>query len=807
VAGSGSARPWLPAGLSVAAAGLSLGVWLWLLGLPTARVLLPDGEVGYLHGPAALPLPLAVVLGLGGLGLLWLALGALLSRLRGMGLGDALRGSATAYLPLLLILVDATRLLLPLGWLTNPAVVLTYEGRWVVAGAVALTVMVLHLRLLAPAWREFRIGPRGLAVGTFLLVLAVYLAFLPRAVLVGPTGDEPDYLLLAHSLVVDQDFDLQNNVEGRDYLRFVPRLQPHVQPGAHGGLYSFHRLGLPLLIAPAYGVGLAMDWPVRVPVAAFLCLLAALLTARTASLALHLTGHGPSALLTGLAVAFSAPWFFYAYAIFPEMPAALLLMEILRRLVLAEGRRAWGVGLLLALLPWFQERFFLPALILAGWGVWVYGRRRELLWQLFAPLAISGALFMVYANLLYGRPLPYHRHGGFSSLASIHFGLLGPWLDRDHGLLVLAPIFLLVVPGIVPFLREHRRPAVMALSVFLGLYGVIAAYSEWWGGFAPPPRYLMPVLPVLALALAFGIRETLARGRVVRVLLLAGASALVATYAVIYPALQYRHAHPLRSLFAGLDWTRYLPSWTFPDERTWPLAGLAIAVAGLWVLGRLGRPVLTAPGLRLTVAGCLSLLVVAGVVLAGDLLSGARRPYLPQEEANRELRAFLLRLDAGPPGPGRLSLRAPGPIPSQPLRLVYEAERLPGEAPQRVEDPLALNGLAREGGRAGGYLVFGPYETLPRGSYRVEFRLRPGPALPRGAVGTLEVTAAKGQERLAAREVRPDDLSPDGYREIGLSFELPIRTENLEWRVRLEHPGTLRVDRIAIIPEGFLPAP
>src|SRR5207344_875165 len=174
---------------------------------------------------------------------------------------------------------DWGRLLVPAGWLTDPLVILSYEGRWVWAAGVGLTVGVLQARLF-PALRQ-RLGPSPgqLAVVVFLLVAGVYLALLPRAVLVGPTGDEPDYLLLTHSLVVDRDFDLTNNVAARDYLRFSPRLQPHVRPGPHGGLYSAHRLGLPFLIAPAYAFALASGWPVRIPVMVCLGLLAGLVAA------------------------------------------------------------------------------------------------------------------------------------------------------------------------------------------------------------------------------------------------------------------------------------------------------------------------------------------------------------------------------------------------------------------------------------------------------------------------------------------------------------------------------------------------
>lgn len=797
------AQAWPPALLCVAASGLAVGVWLWLIGLPTARVLFPNGDVGYLRGPSSLSLPVALALGLGGLGLAWFLLGLLRSRLRRGGLGDSLKRLTPAYLPLVLLLVDAARLLLPLGGLTNPVVILTYEGRWVLAGAVALTAMILHVRLFVPALPKFRIGPRGLAVGTFLGVLTAYLVFLPRAVLVGPTGDEPDYLLLAHSLVVDRDFAVQNNLEARDYLRFVPRLQPHLRPSPGGELYSAHRLGLPLLIAPAYTLGLLAGWPVRISVVVFLCLAGALLAARTATFARALTGHPQSALLAGLAMAFSAPGFFYAYAIYPELPVALIVLELLRRLALAERPNAWVVGLLVASLPWFHEKFVLLALVLTGCALLVLERRARVLLALLLSLGVSGLLQAAYYWLLYGRPVPFGVHAGFGPLASSPAGLIGLWLDRDHGLLPLAPIYLLALAGMPRLLREQPRLAVMGLGIFLSLYGVVGSYREWWGGFAPAPRYLVPLVPLLAIALAFGIRETLAAGRVVRTLLLAGVSGLVATYAVIYPALQYRHAHPLRDLFAGIDWTRYLPSWVFPDDRTWPLAGLAVIVAGLWVVGGLGRPVSAWPGLRLTAVGALSLLGVIGVVLAGDLLSRAHAPYLPQEEANRELRAFLLRWESGPPARGEFSLRARAPLPPEPLRLVYEAERLPGQGHRRVEDPLAENGVARTGGQAGAYLVFGPYDVLPRGAYRASFRLRAEAESAPGWVARLEVSAEKGEVLLGSRQVRLEDLSMDDYREVGVDFALPARMDDLEWRVWLERPGALRIDRISVIPLGL----
>jgi hypothetical protein len=72
-----------------------------------------------------------------------------------------------------------------------------------------------------------------------------------------PAGDEPHYLLIAHSLVVDHDLKVSNNYEQADYLTYYAGpLRPHYAPPARdGSLYSGHAPGLPVLVAPALAIG------------------------------------------------------------------------------------------------------------------------------------------------------------------------------------------------------------------------------------------------------------------------------------------------------------------------------------------------------------------------------------------------------------------------------------------------------------------------------------------------------------------------------------------------------------------------
>ena len=71
----------------------------------------------------------------------------------------------------------------------------------------------------------------------FLAVLAAYVALVPWLARVwSRSGDEPHYLLAAHSLVHDGDLDLSNNYAQRDYAAFYTGyyLNPHVHVRADG---------------------------------------------------------------------------------------------------------------------------------------------------------------------------------------------------------------------------------------------------------------------------------------------------------------------------------------------------------------------------------------------------------------------------------------------------------------------------------------------------------------------------------------------------------------------------------------------
>src|SRR4029453_17779947 len=71
-----------------------------------------------------------------------------------------------------------------------------------------------------------------------------------------PNGDEPHYLVITQSLLLDHDLKIQNNHERADYTAyFFGELRPHyLRRGIDEQIYSIHSPGISVLILPAFAV-------------------------------------------------------------------------------------------------------------------------------------------------------------------------------------------------------------------------------------------------------------------------------------------------------------------------------------------------------------------------------------------------------------------------------------------------------------------------------------------------------------------------------------------------------------------------
>lgn len=190
-------------------------------------------------------------------------------------------------------------------------------------------------------------------------------------------------------------------------------------------------------------------------------------------------------------------------------------------------------------------------------------------------------LLMTYNWLSFGSPLRF----GYSFVALTElaqgmnqgfFGLTYPKVSvltailfgSYRGLLPLSPVLVLSVVGFKRMWEtSDLRPEVVTLASIIAAYLLMnASYTFWDGGWSLGPRHVVPMLPFLALPIAFALdRSPGLNGRTIFgiVLLVISAAHMLASTAV-YPLVPNEYAHTLLGYVyprlldpeAAMSWSR-----------------------------------------------------------------------------------------------------------------------------------------------------------------------------------------------------------------------------------------------------------
>ena len=406
-----------------------------------------------------------------------------------------------------------------------------------------------------------------------LFALLFYLLMVPLMLRTPIDGDEPFYLLITESLVHDRDLDLGNQfrdlahtASGRTDL--VPQMGDRVE-GAH--VRSHLEPFLSILIAPGYLLGGLAGALMTI------ALFGALLARSTVRLFEDEgIGDGTARALFPL-FAFGPPIVFYAARIWPEVPAAFLFVEAVRGVRQRRAVRWIPAMLALVLLKLRFALVVLPLSVAAGFSL----QRNRL-----KPVPT----LLILLALIAGR----HRLGELIP-RDYPIGLLGLALDGAAGIAFQAPLYLF---GLIALARWPRMPAGFRLGMASAALYVLALVPrpEWHGGWSPPLRYIVFLIPFLALGAA-ALYERIAPAPLA--IVTAWTLALV-IHGVAFP---YRLFHIANGENAAGEWlssrfhadySRLFPSFIRPNFAAL-VASVALVVALIaFRSGRLLRPAVVA---------------------------------------------------------------------------------------------------------------------------------------------------------------------------------------------------------------------
>ena len=437
---------------------------------------------------------------------------------------------------------------------------------------LALAVLLTAWFPAAVLWlRRRRVA---VAVAALLVPVALATPFLTPPLY----GDEPFHFALMTSLVGDRDMDLANNID----LENHPNEASFQQDGD-----LLHSPVLGLLLLPGFAVAGRLGALMILAVAGSAAV--ALIVRRARRLGV------PESRLRVLVVFLAAayPLAVFTSQIWVEIVGVLAVAAIL---VAAAGGRGgrWAAAAWALLATAVKTRLALlvfPAALAAWWG-----RRRGRLAGLIV-LAGAAAASAAVGWLTMGHPFGVYRRLGDllpkDPLLAVRVAG-GLAFDPSGGLLFAAPLWL-VATAMVATLWRRGGAGERMLLVGCGLtVAALLHSSEWYGGGSPPARYLVPMLPAVALAGGFLLREPRRWRRAAEILL--------APSVAVWWVLVTRPHHSInpgdgswwatdalaRSYLVDTAWL--VPSFLVPRTATWVVPVVVVVSGALVVLAARWRP-------------------------------------------------------------------------------------------------------------------------------------------------------------------------------------------------------------------------
>lgn len=322
-----------------------------------------------------------------------------------------------------------------------------------------------------------------------------------------PTGDEPNYGIMAQSLLLDGDLDLKKDFQLNRYAgiftsgavepqvnwRYFEATSPH--------WYSIHSFGTPLLIVPFLYAASLMHTNMQSAAIIGMAFWGALALVAVWLYCRELIRNDWIALAAVVAIGASTSFISLTGNLFPDLPTAGFLALALWGLIRLRKQSPWWLWSLLgisacALLYLHTKNGLMAATIfllaLAEW--WRQGRSLKAALAGLAPVIVLATLFVLLIHLWYhtwivtapfGNGQLFHFVPGIAAIASL--------FDSTKGLIINNPAYLLCFIGLPLWWRRSRKTLLTAALVILPSVLIQSTFNDWAKG--EPSRKFMMYLP------------------------------------------------------------------------------------------------------------------------------------------------------------------------------------------------------------------------------------------------------------------------------------------------------------------------
>ncbi len=699
--------------------------------------------------------------------------------------------------------VDSS-LLLPLGLLTLLAVPYlpllpdALPALRALAGPLASWVWTVTLALvawaIAASMFQPTTAPRRRRAGANIAILAVTAAISASAAFLVtpgplfPGGDEPHYLVVTQSLLRDGDLRIEDNHARGDYREYfnAPLKPDHiVAPAQNGAIYSIHPIGTSVLVAPGFLLSGYRGASLTIVVVASL---AGLLLWRWLRAT---TGSAGAATFGWLAIVTSAPFVLHSFVIYPEIPAACVLVAALGLGVTREPstRSALAAGLLTGLLPWLGTKYAPMSAVVLGLLL-MRTRDRRLQLAAIAPYVVLVLAWLGWFQALWGTPSPTAPYGTATQMAWWHLGagLPGLLFDQEYGVFAVAPLSAVAGIGWWHLWRrgdaDGRRLVAETALPFATLAFTVAAYEMWWGGSAPPGRQLTAALPLLGLPVAALWRDLSEQPvrRGILIALLAVGVTTTAVFLLVHDGLLIANARDGRAamleyLAPSRDLVRAAPSFIAHRDAPWR----PLAIVFTWIL--FGAAAWSAAGRAHTRHHGRAGLIAAACTFVPALAASAVVP-------------LWFGSFSAPPVPAQLRVSAPAldayDAMARPIAIVYDPFR--PALPEQVAELVQFS--ATPGARRSSQpvrVLLNARLSLPAGTYRLTIEPRPAQRL----TGTLGLQVGRIG---IPRETWQVDAAPGAAWETSFALDMDAGFVGLRATREFEQAtGKLQVRPVTIV--------